>query len=33
MNISPKPTNEADIKRKLNEKVDYHLFETTSWPC
>ncbi|XIA64956.1 hypothetical protein ACFIOY_00250 [Bradyrhizobium sp. TZ2] len=33
MNTSPNSTSKADIKRKLNEKVDYHLFETTSWPA
>ena len=32
MDTSPKATSNADIKRKLNEIVDYHLFESTSWP-
>ena len=32
MNTSSNSTSPADIKRKLNEIVDYHLFETTSWP-
>ena len=33
MDTSPNSTSNADIKRKLNDKVDYHLFETTSWPA
>lgn len=32
MKTSPNSTSNADIKRKLNEIIDYHLFETTSWP-
>jgi hypothetical protein len=32
MNTSSNSTSPADIKRKLDEIVDYHLFETTSWP-
>ena len=32
MDTSPNSTSSADIKRKLDEKIDYHLFESTSWP-
>ena len=32
MDTSPNSTSNADIKRKLDEKIDYHLFESTSWP-
>ena len=32
MDTSPNSTSNADIKRKLNEIIDYHLFESTSWP-
>ena len=32
MDTSPNSTSNADIKRKLDEIIDYHLFESTSWP-
>ena len=32
MDTSPNSTSNADIKRKLNEIIGYHLFESTSWP-
>jgi hypothetical protein len=33
MNTSLNPANKADIMRKLHETIDYHLFESTSWPA
>ena len=33
MNTSLNPANKADIMRKLHEKIDHHLFESTSWPA
>jgi hypothetical protein len=33
MNTSLNPANRADIMRKLHEIIDYHLFESTSWPA
>ena len=32
MDTSPNSTSNADIKRKLDEMIDYQLFESTSWP-
>jgi hypothetical protein len=33
MDTSLNPANKADIMRKLHETIDYHLFESTSWPA
>ena len=33
MNTSPEPMSKIDIIRKLNEIVDYHLFESWHWPA
>ena len=33
MNTAPNSTSNADIKRKLNEIIDYHLFETHQLAC
>ena len=32
MDTSPNSTSNADIKRKLDEMIDYQLFESPSWP-
>ena len=32
MDTSPNSTSNADIKRKLDEMIDYQLFEAPSWP-
>jgi hypothetical protein len=33
MNTSPNPMTRTSIMRRLNEIIDYHLFEPTSWPA
>jgi hypothetical protein len=33
MNPLPTQINKTDIVRRLHEIIDYHLFESTSWPA